>query len=660
MRDLLGGSEKRLITSADSLVATLSDRLDAFLFSYSAKKKSLLSWSENTKEVLGVKEIEITRNGNLFLRHAHPEERYRLMTDLVAALRDKTPYRATYRWIRPDNNQMRWFHCRAAMRELEGEELFQGMILDISDQMQEQSNRAKSPDSIQAILAAFPALIFTVDRDLRLLRINHNIQLFGFNFGDDSFRPDNFLVGRLLLSAFGSKELQSSYRNIMSQLFDQQIDSYRTRIDTANSVFKLEIIPLLNDQLVEGLLFNVSDISEAVLIERQFAQLQKVEGLGLLAAGVAHNFNNSLQAILGHAAIVTNHYDKPEFVRRAGEAIVETVYKSSELTKQMMAFNDRESKAIIPLDLNLVSMAAINNLQKLFENNIKLSVSFGNPGKILANKTQLTEAIEGLILNAQESVLEKPEASRSLTIKSAQVELKELEVSDLKPGSYARLSVIDSGKGMSEESQTRCFEPFYTTKERDPSSGVGIRSPGLGLSRAFAIIRSLSGTITIDSRTGSGTTVNLYIPTQVQTGKSNLSVSTKNQLSPSILVIDDDRIVLETIGAMLKELDYHYLLCDDPTRAMQLINTHKRSLELLIVDAIMPGIDGLELLTRIRKTNQSLKILGFSGAGPEVTNKLLNAGAISILHKPIGPKDLGSAIASALGHGPSKQKKALS
>lgn len=641
------------------LVSTLTRFANLFVFAYSLKRKVLISWTENAPGILGVRDVNIATDGNLFLRHVHPDDRYLLMTDLVQALRGSKPYRATYRWIRPDNNEVRWLHCRASVVREDGEELFRGVIIDLSDEFTGEVSRIAGPDSIQTVLAAFPTLVFTVDRDLRLMRINRHEDQQHFNFGDEKFQTEQFRIGRSLLAGFCDKDLKAHYKQVADELLEGKFPHYRNRITLGESVFNLEIVPLSEHAIIEGLLFNVSDISDSVKLERQLAQLQKAEGLGLLAAGVAHNFNNALQGILGHAAILAHHSDKPEFVRQAGEAIMEIVNRSSELTRQMMVLDAGEQSAEALTDLNLVAMAAANRVQDLFAGGIKVAVTFGNPGRVKGNQAQLVEAVEAIIRNAQEALGQKSQFERSLAVKTAPVTLAQYEISDLPEGDYAKLTVSDSGPGMADETAQRCLEPFYTTKEHDKQSGVGLKPSGLGLSRAFAIVRKLGGTLTIDSRTGVGTSVSMYVPSETAPANPNQIELTSSKVTPlrarppEILVVDDDQMVLQTIGAMLRDIGYQCVLADDATKAFASLRSHQRTLKLALIDAVMPGVDGASVIRELKKISPTLKVIGFSGASPEQTKPLLNEGALMVLRKPIGPRELGEAIRGALDLRPS-------
>ncbi len=639
---------------AGHLIDTLTFRARIFLFSYSLKFKSVVSWSDNSAEVLGVKDFAIARDGNLFLRHVHPDDRYLLMTDLENALTQKKEYRATYRWIRPDTNEVRWLHCRAGTSEIKEDSLFEGMIIDLSDEFTGEVSQLAGPDSVAAILSAFPAMVFTVDRDMRLLRVNRSRIKEGFNFGDLSFKSEQFRIGRPLLASFGDKDLKDHYNKIMQELIDGKTDRHRSRISLGDGVYSLEIHPLSNRGVIEGLLFTVSDITESVRLEQHLSQLQKVEGLGLLAAGVAHNFNNALQGILGQAAILVNHPENAALVRQAGNTIMDIVDRSSELTRQLIVFNEKSSGASSSADINTVAMAALAKVQNLFGSGIKIAVTFGSTPKVRAEEEQLVEVIEAIVKNAKESIPTEAKSTSSITLRTSAVTLRDTEVNDLKAGYYAKISISDSGRGMPESTKTRCLEPFFTTKEHDPATGVGIKTSGLGLSKAFAIVRKLNGGITLESKEGAGTVVSIYLPAIEKIDPSHQAFDPDPAvvINPEILVIDDDRMVLETIGTLLRDLNYRCVVADDANRAFGLLRAHQKSLKVALLDAVMPGMDGAAVLKELRRLSKDLKVIGFSGAPSEQTRPLIEGGAIEVLKKPIGPEKLRAALDAALREAP--------
>ncbi len=633
--------------SGQTLVDLLVRNTALFIFSYSVKKRTLLFWSENAESILGVKDVAIARDANLFLRHVHPDDRFALLTELESAISGNKPYRATYRWIRPDTDEVRWLHCRARSAEHEGERTLDGSIMDLSREFTGEMSRMAGPDSVQSLLAALPTLVCTIDRDLRVIRVNRADGGQIFNFGDEKFRFEDVRIGKPLFELLSNQNLKKEFEDICRVILNKKSPLHTRRIALEENVFTLEIAPLLDKNEVQGLLLTVSDITKMVHLEREMATLQRAEGLRLLAAGVAHNFNNTLQGILGHAAILTNHSDNKVFVEKAGIAITDLVHRASELNKQLLSYQAEPSE-LESVDINTVVMGAINSVSDIFASGLKVSVSFGNPDKIRTKREPLHEALLAIIKNAKEALAAIPNSSRSMAIKTGQVSISNNDIPEIASGDYVQISISDSGAGMEDQTLKRCFEPFFTTKERDLSSGVGIQPSGLGLPKALSCIKDLGGGVSIESAKGIGTTVSIYLPVgEVNTSESS-KITPLRKLNPQVLLIDDDRMVLDTIKTMITDLGYNCLAVDNGAAGFHALKRNHRSIKLVVVDAMMPTSDGASVIRGLKRIKPSLKIYGFSGATPAQTSPMLSAGALKILQKPVGQAELKEILIGSL------------
>jgi nitrogen-specific signal transduction histidine kinase/ActR/RegA family two-component response regulator len=627
-------------TPGRTIIDLLVNNTELFIFSYSIKKKSLLFWSENAEKILGVKDVAIARDANLFLRHVHPDDRFALLTELESAFSGNGAYRATYRWIRPDSDEIRWLHCRAQTSEHDGEKTLDGSIIDLSREFTGEMSKMAGPDSVQSLLAALPTLVCTIDRDLRVIRLNRADGGQIFNFGDDQFKFEDVRIGRPLFGLLSNQALKKEYEDICRGILNKKIPLYSRRIALEENVFTLEIAPLIDKQEIQGLLLTVTDISKMVHLEREMANLQRAEGLRLLAAGVAHNFNNTLQGILGHAAILQNHADNKLLVEKAGAAITDLVQRASELNKQLLNYQSESQSDLESLDINTVVMEAINSVSDLFTSGLKVTVSFGNPEKIKTKRAPLADSILAIIKNAKEALAKTPNQSRSMAIKTGQVYLAPNELPELASGDYVQLSISDSGTGMEDETLKRCFEPFFTTKERDSATGVGIKPSGLGLPKALANIKELGGSVSIQSAKEIGTSVAIFLPLSEATQTQESKITPIHRINPQVLIVDDDRMVLETIETLITDLGFKCLALDNGAAAYNALKKNHRSIKIALVDAMMPTSDGASVIKGLKRIKPSLKVYGFSGATPAQTLPMINAGAIKILQKPVGQNEL--------------------
>lgn len=639
------GNKPDSVWTSSQLIKSLTQQAQLFIFAYSPSKKNLLAWSENAAELLGVKDSDITGSGNLFLRHVHPDDRFALMNDLEDALKKNSEYRATYRWIRPDNNQLRWLHCRGKVSQHTEEPVFEGVLLDLTAEFTGQVAHIAGPDSLSSILAAFPAMVFTLDKDLRIIRLNRPSSMHDFNFGDTGFLKQYFRIGQEFSDCFPKETSSQNLIQCLLQVLDNKSGYYKTRIETDDTIYNLEALPLAEKEAVHGLLILISDISSSVKLERDIARLNKAEGLRLLAHGVAHNFNNSLQSIVGYAASIMNNPDNRQLIESSGQAIIDTVNRASELGRQLLTFEQAGSEMASVVDINLSVMAATQRVEDLFSCGLKVSVAFGTPAPALANQDKLVEALIEILKNAKDHCHE----GTSLNISTTQAEIKAGEVPELSAGTYAKISIHDRGSGMSDYVKERCLDPFYTTKETDQLSGLNLEGAGLGLSNAYAICRKFGGTLLVESKRFYGTNISLLFPVAQTAASAPAKLAADDEVQqPEILIIDDDLMVLQTVRQILESANLRCVVARDSRKAVNMLRKHNQYLKLAIVDALMPGLNGAAFLRRMKKISPHLKAIGFSGAGGDITRQLIEAGAITVLKKPVEPGLLKSAVSALL------------
>jgi len=414
----------------------LSERSRCFLFSYSPKLKSLVAWSSNAKDVLGVSDSDIVREGNLFMRHVHSEDRFRVLAALEQALRGECRYELTYRWIRPDMDELRWVHCRAALNTispsateggptaatfsalgLESDQvLLEGIIMDVTESDVAQLSSPKEGEFSPESLAVLPSLSFLIDRDLRLARhitpqqhkpqshtpLRKSITIEAFDFGDSFFSSKDFALGRLVLPAFGTETLRHHYARVFEQILSGALPSFHTRLQHVEPPLSLDLYPWVSLGSVVGIFGVVNDISNLALLERQVSDLRRTEGLRSLAAGVSHHINNVLQAIIGQATVMREHPEDRSLVEKSSASICDLVTRASELTQQLFLFDDSPQGALQPVDLNLSVMAAVSAAEELFSAPLEIQVSFGNPSAVLARQQPLVDLIRELLKTARD------------------------------------------------------------------------------------------------------------------------------------------------------------------------------------------------------------------------------------------------------------------
>lgn len=398
----------------------------------------------------------------------------------------------------------------------------------------------------------------------------------------------------------------------------------------------------------------VQDITEQRLVERerrqleeQFRQAQKMESIGQLAGGVAHDFNNMLNVISGHAELALSQLQSTDPLHPSLTAILDATRRSADLTRQLLAFARQQPTSPQVLDLNAVVSETLKMLGRLIGENIELS---WQPGPELypvsIDPSQIDQLLANLVVNARDAI----NGMGRIGIKTENVSWDDQAASvdiDLEAGDYVQLSLKDTGCGMSMEIRERIFEPFFSTKKSNAGTG-------LGLSTVYGIVKQNHGAIRVKSTPGHGTTFVIYFPRYEGEPKSlQGQEKIQNQLifgqGERILVVEDDRSLLPVSREMLQLLGYQVLTSDSPIEALELLRQPDIAVDLLLTDVIMPDISGKGLAEQAEGCRPGLPVLFMSGYTADVIGRHgVNAEDFLFLQKPFAIAELSRKIAEAL------------
>lgn len=593
------------------------------LFAYAPNERKLLHAQGDTEALLGAKLVTLIADGNLFLRHVHSDDRFPLLERLERAMAGRDTLATRYRWIRPDTSTQVWIDCRGILSN----GIFYGLMHEVAGA---QGLAPFDGDVSAATLAALPLHIVSVDRDLRLRYVSPGLAEQGFQFGDPHFRLEEFRVGALLPALFASEQLANSFLAPLSAVLSGESTEHVVRIPTANRVFEITMRPLITDAGLDGAICSIEDVSELAEKEQQLGLLQRAEALRVLASGLAHSLNNALQTIVGHAAAIQTHPDQPDLVHKASQAIIETVARCSEFTRYLRGAED-SSTTMIPIDINLIAMASVNRIEDLFSSGSKVAVMFGSTPKVRGHHEIFVDIVEKVLryvcmgLNAH--------SLSYVSVKTREVRVREGEFEGLRPGLYAQLSVASSNQE----------KPDSPPPLRLLSSAA-ISTEG-ELSELNEQVRRYGGAIISSQSAGGGLSISILLPSMES---DSPSIEGKTEAAPELLIVDDDRMVLQTVVSLLRDQGFRCVSAEDHQQALTLLKTHSGSLRMVIVDALMPGGDGASLVRKMKRLHPDLRIVGFSGAQPEHWKPLLEAGAEKVLPKPVNPMTLRRTVEQCL------------
>jgi signal transduction histidine kinase/ActR/RegA family two-component response regulator len=447
-------------------------------------------------------------------------------------------------------------------------------------------------------------------------------------------------------------ELPSILARLKSGEAITHYETVRTRKDGERIHVSLSISPLKDS---EGRIVSAAtiarDITEREQAERekdrlqeQLFQAQKMESVGRLAGGVAHDFNNMLGVITGRAELALLEDISPG-VREGLEEILKAGRRSADFTRQLMAFARRQIATPEILDLNDAVSGTLKMLRRLIGEDIDLSWMPGlDLWKVKIDPSQVDQILANLSVNARDAI---PGAG-AITIRTENVVIddsKRAESPEFMPGDYVLLSVSDTGTGMSDEVCSKIFEPFFTTKE------LG-KGTGLGLSTVYGIVKQNEGFIYVTSRLGQGSTFKIYLPRfEVEDRQVLLEeVSRKRPTgTETILLVEDDEAVLKLSRLVLEGLGYTVLVALTPVLSIQLAEDYRGDINLLITDVVMPEMNGRELADKLRSVRPGLKCLFMSGYTANVIARhgIVDAG-VDFIQKPFGIDELAEKVRKVL------------
>jgi PAS domain S-box-containing protein len=383
------------------------------------------------------------------------------------------------------------------------------------------------------------------------------------------------------------------------------------------------------------------DISDDLKMTAQFNQAQKMEAVGLLAGGVAHDFNNMLTVILGYAELAMSNVDPTLPLHADLEEIIKAARRSADITRQLLAFARKQTIIPVVLDLNRSVENSLKMLRRLIGENINLTWLPGaDLGPVKIDPAQIDQILANLCINAKDAIADVGK----VTIETANAIFDENYCADhagYTAGEYALLAVSDNGCGMDKETIEQIFEPFFTSKE------VG-HGTGLGLSTVYGIVKQNHGFINVYSEPGKGTTFRIYLPRYVGQAADIHPVEAAEiprGHGESVLLVEDEPALLELGKRMLERLGYLVLAAGTPTEALRLAEEHASELHLLITDVVMPEMNGPDLATRLQALHPGLKILFMSGftANAIADRGVLNEGT-NFIQKPFSMKDLAVKV----------------
>ncbi|MCD4693201.1 MAG: PAS domain S-box protein [Calditrichales bacterium] len=410
--------------------------------------------------------------------------------------------------------------------------------------------------------------------------------------------------------------------------------------------YSISIQPVKDSSKETKLALNISaDITDQRQLEEQLRQSQKMEAIGKLAGGIAHDFNNLIAIIHGYSKLMLLDIDEDETSFENVKEIDKACERAESLTSQLLTFSRRQILTPKLMDLNDFIRETEKMLKRLIREDIKLQTKLDPElSDIYADSGQIGQAIMNLVVNARDAMPDGGKVNietKNITIDKESTKLH----ANINPGSYVMLSVSDTGIGMGKDVQERIFEPFFTTKKKG-------KGTGLGLSTVFGIVKQSNGYIWVDSEPNHGTTFNIYLPPadgRIDTKEKVVTLKENLKGTETILVVEDEDSLRAMICKMLRHNGYKTLEAPNGEEALYISRKYKETIHIILTDDVMPGMNGVELVKRLKLTHTEMGVLYMSGYTDNyiVKNKILNSGA-QFIRKPFTPESLAIKIRQVL------------
>ena len=468
------------------------------------------------------------------------------------------------------------------------------------------------------------------------------------------YGKENDLIGRNMHRLIHHKRRDGSpYPEVDCKIYSAYLENQGSHDDSEvfwradGTAFPVEYwsYPIESKGAIVGAVVTFIDITDRQKLEAQLIQSQKMEAIGTLAGGVAHDFNNILTAIIGYGSIMQRKMSDTDPQKSNVANILESAQRAARLTKNLLTFGRKQSLNPVPVDLNSVVRRVEKLLLPLIGEDIELAAELSDADLIVqADASQLEQVLMNLAANARDAM---PQGG-GFTIRTGQAvfDSGQAQMHGVPcAGAFAFLSVSDTGSGMDEATKLKIFEPFFTTKE------VG-RGTGLGLAIAYGIIRQHNGTISVYSEIGKGTTFKIYLPLLNRAAQEEQSP--RNDLSgargtETLLIAEDDKTVLTLMRSVLEESGYTVLEARDGEEAVRIFTENRDRIQLVILDTIMPKMNGKLAFNAIKALHPDIKVLFMSGYTADIINRqgLVDRG-FELMQKPVTPAELLTRVRKAL------------
>lgn len=529
---------------------------------------------------------------------------------------------------------------------IENARLYEKAQQEISTRRQAEEALRESENKYRTVLEANPDSVIVYDKAGKVTYLNPTFtNVFGWTIEE--------CLGKKMDMFIPKKDRSEAHEMIKKLFSGENLLAIQTHQNTKSG----DVIPVSISSAVfydrenqpAGCVVNLRDIREQKKLEAQIHQAQKMEAIGTLAGGIAHDYNNLLMGILGNTSLMAFDLrsDHPHYERLKN--IEKYVQSGADLTKQLLGLAKGGKYEVKPIDINDV-MEKSSQMFNRTKKEIRIHSNYQKDlWRVEADKSQIEQVLLNLYVNASQAMPEGGE----LYLQTENVTLDDSYTRhfSLKGGNYVKLSVTDTGTGMDDNIKKRIFDPFFTTKD------IG-RGTGLGLASAYGIVKNHGGIINVYSMIDKGSTFNIFLPASTREVKQEVPMNQKTlKGTGTILLVDDEDMIIDVGSEILANLGYMPLLARSGKEAIDIYQENKDRIVMVILDMIMPGMGGGETYDRLKKIDPEIKVLlssGYSINGQ--ASEIMDQGCNGFIQKPFDVISLSRKIGEILGKDPQSSK----
>jgi len=642
---------QRVVTrgNADARYRRLSENSAAVFYQFKMTPQGSFEFlfiSDAVATLVGVSADEAMRDSSKFLGRVHPEDQETFRADVLASAQSLEPHHGVFRALK--DGQVLWVEAQSTPSPLaDGSVVWDGFFLDITERKEAERLLSRERDQAQKVLHVAGVGFVFLDSSGAVRLVNRK--------ACEILECDEHeVLGENWFSTFLPQRLRGPVSAVFEQLMAGTVapveyheNAIVTKTGRERTISFHNTVTKDLDGEIDGVLFSAEDITERLRVQKESARLeeqlhqaQKMEAIGRLAGGVAHDFNNVLCAIIGNASLALEDLADQDFARQSIKEITQAAERATDLTRQLLAFSRKQLISPKVLDLSQVIENLHSMLVRLIGENIVLkTLPQARLGRVLVDPAQIDQVVLNLAINARDAM----PAGGALLIETADVVLDEGYCrghASAISGAHVMLAVSDTGCGMSAEVRERVFEPFFTTKQLGQGTG-------LGLSTVFGIVDQNGGRIEVYSELGRGSSFKVYFPSVLDPAET---FAPSKEHAPvggteTVLVVEDDASVLAVAAKLLERLGYTVLSASSGSDAIALAERFDGPIDLLFTDVVMPHINGRQLSERILEVRPGIKVLYASGYTQNVIahHGVLDEG-VQFIAKPYSPERLAVRV----------------